>query len=428
MNQLQGIIFLLSLATVSSNEVKNMSKSLPKALVEITNSLLNSSSYFSIINFNFQSKMESRVFDDIKVPHKVLDVNISTLRNRFEVQESGIVVVESVKALKYFNSKAVLANSFSKDMRLYVYVKKTTIDELKYNDFESRNIAFSQYFLVENEFTIDLLTYVPSPVECESLLTTKVNSFDKKTEKWINSEFYFEKFKNFYGCKLIFSILLQSESFVANYNHKTKTNDYSGYTHDIFAGISSQLNYEYVPIPWSEDFGVRSKHSSLFIYVKAFKDLDSQSESFAFLTKVFLFYDEIIAVPPGQAFNAYEKLLSPFDYHIWLMVVVTFCIAILTIFIVSFSSEFVKNLVFGKNIHSPILNVATIFFGMALNTLPRKNFSRYLMMMFILYSLVIRTCYQSKMFEHMQQVREILKNSKYLMLCCLLELSSVQWH
>jgi hypothetical protein len=63
----------------------------------------------------------------------------------------------------------------------------------------------------------------------------------------------------------------------------------------------------------------------------------------------------------------------------------------------------IRNLVIGENVNTPSLNVAAHFFGLGQIEIPQRNFARFLVMMFILYCLIIRTTWQSKMFEFMQK-------------------------
>ena len=61
-----------------------------------------------------------------------------------------------------------------------------------------------------------------------------------------------------------------------------------------------------------------------------------------------------------------------------------------------------RNFVYGRNIKTPCLNVANIFFGGSLHTLPSRNFARTLIGMFMIYSLVIRSSYQGALFNFMK--------------------------
>jgi hypothetical protein len=108
-------------------------------------------------------------------------------------------------------------------------------------------------------------------------------------------------------------------------------------------------------------------------------------------------------VPPGEEYNNYEKLIFPFDDDTWKLITFTFVAAFVTIFILNFTSVKLRNFVFGPNVPSPSLNVAAHFFKIGQTIMPGKSFARFLVMSYILYCLIIRTAWQSKMFEFLQK-------------------------
>lgn len=112
----------------------------------------------------------------------------------------------------------------------------------------------------------------------------------------------------------------------------------------------------------------------------------------------------VLMIPAGSPFTPFEKLLRPFNVNSWIAVFVLFIIAVFVITIVSFSSIKVRNEVFGSNNRHPYLNIVEVFLGGTLNikNLPTKNFARTLLMVFILYSLVIRTIYQGCLVKNLQ--------------------------
>ena len=70
--------------------------------------------------------------------------------------------------------------------------------------------------------------------------------------------------------------------------------------------------------------------------------------------------------------------------------------------VVKFQSKNVRQFVFGANNTSPYLNILNIFVGVSMSSLPRRNFSRSLLMMFLLFSIVKRTLYQGALFQFIQ--------------------------
>lgn len=80
----------------------------------------------------------------------------------------------------------------------------------------------------------------------------------------------------------------------------------------------------------------------------------------------------------------------------------TFFLGVLVIFVVKCRSRRIQNFVFGRNVNFPMLNMVNIMFGGALNILPRRNFARFLLGMFMLYTIVIRNAYTGTLFRFLQ--------------------------
>jgi len=92
-----------------------------------------------------------------------------------------------------------------------------------------------------------------------------------------------------------------------------------------------------------------------------------------------------------------------FDLTTWLLIAGTFLASFVVIIIISnFAPLKVRHLIFGENVPMPALNVLIAFFGLSQATLPRGSFARFLLNLFIIWSIIIRTCYQGKLFEYLQ--------------------------
>ena len=106
-----------------------------------------------------------------------------------------------------------------------------------------------------------------------------------------------------------------------------------------------------------------------------------------------------IYVTPSEFYTNYEKLLLPFDVTTWILLLFTTKVIILVLFVTRFIPQKMESLFFGYGIRTPGLNVVYIFFGIGQTRLPRESISRFILTFFVLFCLIIRTCYQSKMFE-----------------------------
>lgn len=227
----------------------------------------------------------------------------------------------------------------------------------------------------------------------------EVNSFNKRTNKWKHSQFTIKKFNNFFSCNLVFG---QWDFEPGGYRD-------TEYLAKIISGLQKSLNFKLKINSLLDDKLTNNLHYvnpnltvDLLIWHNSVNELKIGIISYH-ITQPFMFLPTKLVVPPGEAYDEYEKLLLPFDEHTWLLIGLTFIAAFSTIFFCKFMSASVRNFVFGRNVSSPSLNIFMIFCGIAQVVLPRRNFARFLVMMFILYSLIIRTAWQSQMFKFLQK-------------------------
>lgn len=113
----------------------------------------------------------------------------------------------------------------------------------------------------------------------------------------------------------------------------------------------------------------------------------------------------IFVVPQGRTLAPLEKLIYPFNRRVWFFIVAIAFSGALVIFIIQQQRKSIRTFVFGRNVRRPFMNMLTGYVGSSQNILPRRNFARFLLMMFLIYSMVIRTLYQGSYFQLMQSNR-----------------------
>ena len=123
-----------------------------------------------------------------------------------------------------------------------------------------------------------------------------------------------------------------------------------------------------------------------------------------FMTSSELYYSVpfILIVPPGLPFSSFEKLFRPFRLTVWISLLVVFITAAFVVTVIKFQTPLVRSFVFGKNNTSPYMNILLVFVGGSLSRLPGRNFARFLLAAFILFSIVKRTLYQGALFKFLQ--------------------------
>jgi hypothetical protein len=254
---------------------------------------------------------------------------------------------------------------------------------------DMNDILIDQYFVVDEEESIKLLTFVwYTKNACNVPQLIEVNRFDKNTNKWKNSKFSVEKLQNFYGCE----VTVYCQQFYPEFQVK-RSNDslkYSGYGVKMVHVLSKVLNFklEFNDMDYVPDI-------SLFIE-PVVDEFDVNFELFFYRIQLYVPASEYLAVPPPVPYDGYEKLYLPFDLATWIWTLIVFAVAFLTIFIVYRMKVEVQNFIFGANVSTPSLNVVAAFCGISQVVMPTRNFARFLVMSFILYSFMIRNLYQGK--------------------------------
>ena len=116
----------------------------------------------------------------------------------------------------------------------------------------------------------------------------------------------------------------------------------------------------------------------------------------------------ILVVPPGAEFSSFYKLLSPFDDSVWYIVNAMMLIVIFVTFVLKCQSTRVQDFVFGGHNRSPFLNIVNVIVGQPTHRNPGRNFSRWLLVMFIMMWLIFRSLYQAVLFKNLQSTERNL--------------------
>ncbi|CRK90115.1 CLUMA_CG003833, isoform A [Clunio marinus] len=113
----------------------------------------------------------------------------------------------------------------------------------------------------------------------------------------------------------------------------------------------------------------------------------------------------IFIIPPGKPVTHLERLISAFSLQSWICIGLFYLIGSLVILFVQLKSPCVQEFVFGAGVTSPMFRMFSVFIGDTLNNLPKRNFARFLLMNFIIFTLIIRTVYQGSYFRQMRTFR-----------------------
>lgn len=268
-----------------------------------------------------------------------------------------------------------------------IYAPKRNYRDLIFeNELANNGIENQNFIRVLNRTTADLVTgFQFSPGRC-TFKYESINQFSVTSMKWAKDIYFPEKYQNFHGCELK---IFRYQSY------------YTPITDHIYSTLALRLNYR------------RSLYSSKIFSKKTAEDFDMvEAASFQDFTEYNTFYLEYsgavyddfltFTVPAGEPYKEFEKMFLMFDKATWICIGVTLAGALVVIQIINLLTVKVKKFVFGRDITTPSLNVASIFLTGSQFNSPGRNFARFILMLFIWWTLMIRTCYQSELFKYLQ--------------------------
>lgn len=117
---------------------------------------------------------------------------------------------------------------------------------------------------------------------------------------------------------------------------------------------------------------------------------------------VYFSFPVVFAIPPGTRLSPFEKLLRPFEIYVWICLLFTLSVGVLVILVLNYKLKGLRAFVYGTGIKTPIMNMLVAICGETQTKLPKRNFSRFLLMMFLLFCLVKRNVYQGALYIFLQ--------------------------
>lgn len=307
--------------------------------------------------------------------------------DKYMMQSPSIVIFESVKEFKKISR--IIGWQASPTIRLQhlVYVPNITAREIE--DVPEESFYDSVSFLVnETEKSIVLATpYMFTQRMCRSNQLVTINRFNSSM-RWENTTFYPEKYRNFHGCRLK---VLTNLRFKGRFGVKGLKREIVLVIIDEFARTSN-FTIQYVQFV--------SKQNELFgndLTAMSMEITGEQLVGHPFMSHTVVFF-----IPPGEPYTDLEKMFLPFQYEFWVAIAIALAIGFAVIQVINFTSTKVQNFVFGTGNRTPSMNLVSIFLTGSQCNMPGRNFARFLLMLFVFWSLVVRTCNQSELFKYLQ--------------------------
>jgi len=361
-------------------------------------------------------------FTVFKLQGNILEVMV----NQFDYNEGynfpkfRLIVLNSLEAYKD-NHGMIGENNGDEQVLDIVYIHQTTATKLqqhfddKYDESHHNTYEYvpKLYYLVSNEDGIDLLLMERyTRAACYRPQVSVINRFLRIQRRWEKPLEAFTRMNNFHWCAINFELgertIYEGQNELPNYILR------------IFKEIAKYLQFT-IQLIDSNDYDNLIEGSNHPYEI--FGDTQSKTNDIDVLIPIYP-KDLFFIIPPGEQYSDWEVLLIAFDFTTWILIIVTFAVAFLVVFVLHFKSLAVRNLVYGRKVTTPTLNIVSTFFGISQAVLPEGYFARCLLLLFIVWTLIIRTCYNGLLFDHLQTdnrkppirtIKEMLeKDFKYL--------------
>lgn len=349
----------------------------------------------------------------------MLPIYVETFRN---LNNSHIIKRKStviwLESLMHFMKFAANLNHKIFDFSGYFLLIFDEVDnESAQNIFRVlfQKFIYNVAIITRAENQVTLQTFMPfNPEKCQDMRPVVINKFDRNTSRWITNEIFPEKFLNFYGCSLR---LTTYEYAPAVMRRKASNGSIELYGNDVemLNGLSNLMNFT-ANVTFLEEYGswgvLFPNGSGTFAVKDLLENRTDLAFGFYFLSypkSLFLDYSDpyfmmpvLVMIPFGLRFSAFEKLFIPFQWSVWIALLITIITGIVVILVVEYRLKFLRNFLIGSTVRSPMTEMFVHFIGNSSHILPALNFARFILMNFVMFSFVLRSLFQSGIFNFLQ--------------------------
>lgn len=326
-----------------------------------------------------------------------------------ELKKCNIFAIKSLRDFENFQ-KFLSPEFFDFRGNFLIIFKDGKIDEINqiFNVMWRFQIINANAIFVDANDVISLATFLPfRNHKCNDTTPTIINQF--KDEKFTTQNFFIEKLANLQRCPVRVIIATKSEPYIVLSENNTRI---SGRDISLMEELAKSLNFKINYIILDDKGFLLDNGTAGGIFQMLQNGSGDMTICDMWITRnrakyfdaatAYMRDDIIFVIPPRAELSSFEKLIYPLDDQTWIFLIICFAIGYLVIFIISMRSRAVQNFVFGENERNPYLNMFHAFLGGSLVKVPRRNFARFILLNFLLFSMIIRWAYEGAMYQFMQ--------------------------
>ena len=279
-------------------------------------------------------------------------------------------------------------------------------------DFYIRNVNLVR--VINSSIVVE--TFFPfTPTYCNKTIPVQVAKYQDGKFSMKPEAYFPKKFTNLHNCPIKVTTVTALSPSIIKREFPNGTFELFGRDIEILKSLAQELNF-YVNNtylhPWGS-WGVMSPNKtmsgSMGMAQRRATDftlgnLNLKHDRFDIMDFCFAYYLEtmIFVIPKGKPYTPFHKLLRPFQDYVWFSILFVILVCVVVVTILSFLPQKYRDFVYGAKVNTPLLNVVNAIYGGTQTKLPKYNFARSLLMMFLLFSLVLRSLYQGALFQFLQ--------------------------
>ena len=283
-----------------------------------------------------------------------------------------------------------------------------------------------------------IFTYFPfTESHCEKVYPVLLDTFDHDAGFEWNAVLYPEKLKNLHKCPITV-VTFNIPPFVKTWNKKQQLSKLAGIEALILHSLAREMNFTLEEKVLNDEFwgnvSENGKSSGAIQMVmdkkanltagfftptskrKSYKNCFFKKYLFTVLrnkwmssTKAYHSSNLVWVLAPDEPLTPHQRLFKPFQPEIWYLLLLSTCIGIGFAIVVEWKFKIARHFVFGKEVRTPILDWFNSSLGGSMRRLPRRNFARIMLGLFLIFSLILRNAYTGTLFHF---VKTHAKNQK----------------
>ncbi|CAG9810558.1 unnamed protein product [Chironomus riparius] len=326
---------------------------------------------------------------------------------RHYFENSALILIKDMASYLRYLETTIFVSFDPTIIKIIVYVDDTQFSIPDMVDFHDHPYLRSvEYYILNSNDTLTLATYDSfSRTNCTQQELKILQKFDKIKKTSTKNVKNHKKFYNFNGCPLIITPSYGPLLFLKVYNQKvknckksrkTRCNQLSvdqyekpqGFSVDFFKILAKIHNFK-------PDFQIIKKSHTAARKGPTVDVMMSSISSDSVMSSLFQEFSYIF-ITKTTTLDTFELLTHSFNFHTWIAVLTSLFVAFIVIFYMKLRLGIVR-IHPRKELTRPALNVLQIVFGCPQKKLPRANFGRFLIILFIGLCLVLRICYWSQL-------------------------------